>query len=67
MLTDGEPTDPHPTDQNAPRQYLVKCEVCSFERATDGRDEAAKIGNSHHRETRHEVIAVEVPPSIGSS
>ena len=64
MLTDGESTE---TEHDAPRQYLVKCEGCSFERSVEGRDEAAAIGDDHRRATDHDVIAVEVPPSIGSS
>lgn len=60
------------TNESAPhggktRQYLVKCEGCSFEHPTDERDDAARIGTDHHRETGHEVVAVEVPPSIGSA
>lgn len=66
MLTDGEPTEIDPTDRDAPRQYLVKCETCSFERSVEGRDEAAAIGGDHRRTTDHDVVAVEVPPSIGS-
>ncbi|OVE84530.1 hypothetical protein [Natronolimnobius baerhuensis] len=62
MFTDGDPTE-----QTTPRQYLVKCDGCSFEQSADGRDEAATIGNGHHRETNHDVIAVEVPPSVTSS
>ncbi|RKD95919.1 hypothetical protein [Halopiger aswanensis] len=46
------------------KQFLVKCESCSFERSTDGREEATRLGNVHHRETGHEIVAVEVPPSV---
>lgn len=66
MLTDGEPTEPE-IERTTPRQYLVKCETCSFERRAEGRDEAAAIADDHRRETRHDVVALEVPPSIGSA
>ena len=46
------------------KQYLVQCEGCSFERAAADRDEAMAIGSDHQRETRHEVVALEVPPSL---
>ncbi|AEH38069.1 hypothetical protein [Halopiger xanaduensis] len=46
------------------KQFLVRCESCSFERSTDGREEATRLGNIHHRETGHEIVALEVPPSV---
>lgn len=52
------------TDRNETRRFLVKCEGCSFERTADGRENAAAIGTDHRRETRHEVVALEVPPSL---
>ncbi|WP_436343021.1 hypothetical protein [Natronorubrum sp. FCH18a] len=63
MLTNRESTD----RDDGPKQYLVTCESCSFEHTADGRDSATAIGTDHHRETRHEVVAFEVPPSLGSS
>ena len=60
MLTNREPTD----REGDVTQYLVQCEGCSFEHAADDRDEAMAIGSDHQRETRHEVVALEVPPSL---
>ncbi|GAB3671101.1 hypothetical protein [Halopiger thermotolerans] len=51
-------------DENATAQFLVQCESCSFERSTDGREEATRLGNVHHRETGHEIVAVQMPPSV---
>ncbi|MCU4740585.1 hypothetical protein [Natronoglomus mannanivorans] len=56
-----------PADSGQPKQFLVKCNGCSFERTTAGREEVTQIGNDHRRETGHELVALEVPPSIGSS
>ncbi|NGM69642.1 hypothetical protein G6M89_11600 [Natronolimnobius sp. AArcel1] len=60
-------TDKESAEQEPPRQYLVKCDGCAFEQSVDGRDEAATVGNDHRRKTEHDVIAVEMPPSVGSS
>lgn len=60
MLTNRESTE---TDGEL-KQYLVQCEGCSFEHAATDRDEAMAIGSDHQRETRHEVVALEVPPSL---
>lgn len=49
------------------RQFIVKCDGCSFERTAEGRDEATEIGNGHGRETGHELVAVEFPSSVESS
>lgn len=54
-------------EQGESTPYLVKCDVCSFERTVDGRDEATRVGNDHRRETGHDIVALEVPPSIGSA
>ncbi len=59
MLTNREPTE---TD--GLKQFLVQCEGCSFEHAADDRDEAMAIGTDHQQETRHEVVALEVPPAL---
>ena len=48
------------------KQYLVQCDGCSFERPAAGRDAATTIGTSHRQETRHDVVVVEVPPSMHS-
>ena len=45
------------------KRFLVECDVCSYERSADGRDEATRIGNAHRRETGHELVALELPPS----
>ncbi len=63
MLTNRESTD----GDDGSKQYLVTCEGCSFEHAADGREHATAIGADHRRETHHEVVAFEVPPSLGSS
>ncbi|MDQ2049280.1 hypothetical protein RBH26_02160 [Natronolimnohabitans sp. A-GB9] len=63
MLANREPTDP----DDETKRYLVKCETCAFEHTVDGRDEATVIGSDHQTETRHDVVAVEVPPSLGRS
>ncbi|GAB3674573.1 hypothetical protein [Halopiger thermotolerans] len=60
MLTNGAPSD-----GGALQRFLVTCEGCSFERTADGRDSAAAIGNDHRQATRHDVVALEVPPSFG--
>lgn len=46
------------------KRFLVDCNVCSYERAATGRDEATQIGTDHRKETGHELVAVELPPSI---
>ncbi|SEW31679.1 hypothetical protein [Natrinema salifodinae] len=61
MSTKGEESE-----QDVTKQFLVKCENCPFERTATGRHEATQVGNGHRRETRHELIAVEVPRSIDS-
>lgn len=45
------------------KRFLVDCDGCGYERAADSRAEATRIGNDHRRETGHEVVAVELPPS----
>ncbi|ELY61184.1 hypothetical protein [Natronolimnohabitans innermongolicus] len=49
------------------KRFLVKCESCAFEHTVADRDEAAVIGSDHQRETRHEVVALEVPPAFDRS
>lgn len=60
-------TNRKPPDQGATKKFLVECDGCFFEQPAEGRDEAAKIGNDHHHETGHEVVAVEMPPSTAFS
>lgn len=60
MLANREPTD----GENGPTQFLVQCEGCAFEQAVADRDEAMAVGSDHQRETRHEVVALELPPSL---
>ncbi|SEP84596.1 hypothetical protein [Natrinema salaciae] len=45
------------------KRYLVDCNGCSYERAATGRDEATRIGTDHRRETGHELVAIELPPT----
>ncbi|RKD94972.1 hypothetical protein [Halopiger aswanensis] len=61
MLTNKSPSDGETT-----QRFLVTCDGCSFERTADGRENAAAIGDDHRRETRHDVVALEVPPSLGA-
>ena len=60
MLTNREPTD----DDGGLKRFLVQCEGCAFEQAVTDRDEAMAVGSDHKEETRHEVVALEVPPSL---
>ena len=60
MLTNRESTD----HEGELKRFLVQCEGCAFERAAADRDEAMAVGADHQRETRHEVVALEVPPSL---
>ena len=60
MLTNRTSTD----RDGELKQFLVQCEGCSFEHGADDRDEAMAIGSDHRRETQHEVVALEVPPSL---
>lgn len=53
------------TDRGETKRFLVKCDGCSYERPADGRTEATRIGNEHRRETGHELVALELPPSVG--
>lgn len=46
------------------KRFLVDCDGCSYERAADGREEATRIGADHRRATGHELVAVELPPSV---
>ena len=50
--------------QGETRRFLVECEGCSFERAATGRDEAERIGDAHRGETGHNLVALELPPSM---
>jgi len=50
--------------QGESRRFLVKCDGCSFEQSAEGRDEATEVGDGHRRETGHELVAVEFPPSV---
>lgn len=54
-------------EQGESTPYLVKCDGCSFEHTADGRDEATRIGDRHRREMGHDIVVLEVPPSIGST
>ncbi|QLK26375.1 hypothetical protein HYG81_01785 [Natrinema zhouii] len=45
------------------KRFLVECNGCSYERSADGRLEATRIGNDHRRETGHELVAIELPPT----
>ena len=63
MLTNRESTD----QEAETKRYLVQCEGCSFEDTADGRDSATAIGTDHHRETRHEVVALEMPRTADPS
>lgn len=63
-MSSDEPALERDGTEDESKQFLVKCESCSFERATDGREEATRLGNVHHRKTGHEIVAVEVPPSV---
>ncbi|WP_408958027.1 hypothetical protein [Natrinema sp. 74] len=49
--------------RTGPKRFLVQCDGCSFERPADGREEATQVGTDHRRETGHELVAVELPPS----
>lgn len=49
------------TSKGETKQFLVKCDECSLSYETESRNEARRIGTDHHRETGHEVIAVEWP------
>jgi hypothetical protein len=62
-MATNETTD----DDGTGKRFLVKCDACSYERAADGREEATRLGIDHRRETGHDPIAVEVPPSIGAA
>ncbi|WP_254764698.1 hypothetical protein [Natrinema marinum] len=53
--------------QTDAKRFLVQCDGCSFERSADGREEATRIGTHHRRETGHEIVAVELPPSADSA
>lgn len=59
------------TKETAPgrgdKRFLVECDGCGYEQAVDSRAEATRVGSDHRRETGHEVVAVELPPSIGPS
>lgn len=48
------------------KRFLVQCDSCSFERSATGREDVTQIGNAHRRETGHELVALELPPSIES-
>ncbi|QSW99229.1 hypothetical protein [Haloterrigena alkaliphila] len=50
--------------QGEPKRFLVECEGCSFECATTGREEAERIGDAHRGETGHDLVALELPPSM---
>ena len=60
-------TNERATEKGDRKRFLVKCDGCPFERTTDGREEARRTGSDHQRETGHELIALEVPPSATSS
>lgn len=62
MVTTGKAPDAGET-----RRYLVECDGCEFERTVEGRDGVTRVGNAHRRETGHELVAVELPRSVGSS
>ncbi|WP_226479358.1 hypothetical protein [Natrinema amylolyticum] len=49
------------------KQFLVACDGCSYERPADGREEATRIGSDHRRETGHDLVAIELPPSVGDA
>ncbi len=49
------------------KRFLVQCDGCSFERSANGRDEATEVGADHRQETGHEIVAVELPPSVDSA
>ncbi|WP_222918753.1 hypothetical protein [Natrinema sp. SYSU A 869] len=54
-------------DRGETKQFLVECDGCSYERPADGRDEATRIGTDHRQETGHDLVAIELPPSIGDA
>lgn len=61
MIRNRESTD----SEGETKRYLVNCETCAFEHTADGRERATVIGTDHQEETKHEVVALEVPPSLG--
>lgn len=46
------------------KRFRVSCDNCSYERSAEGRAEATRLGTTHRRETGHEIVALEVPPSV---
>lgn len=54
-------------DRGETKRYLVECDECDFERTVEGRDGATRVGDDHRRATGHEIVAVELPPSVGST
>lgn len=59
MLTHGDGSE-----SGEETTYLIHCDGCSFAETAAGRDEAVRIGHAHQRETDHDVVAVEAPPTV---
>lgn len=48
-------------NQGDAKRFIVQCDECSFASEAEGRYEARGMGTTHHRETGHDVVAVEWP------
>lgn len=46
------------------KQFQVECDDCPFERAVEGRERAEGTAQDHTADTGHDVLVVELPPTL---